>query len=184
MYKHMFKVENKLCITSLQVSLLHKMNHEVTINSSLISHPVIRTCTARVRWTCSPFRPAGSASLLLRLEFPPGGTLSVPGGVRDPPHRGSRSSRSAGSPDASLVSRFVACGIRVDRRSGRQNRGFYSQTRPRRCKTSPRISAEAPGRRSRVGRGKPAGHPPAGPGFPRALPSLSPAASDRERPIK
>lgn len=163
------------------------MSHDITIYGSLISHPVIRTCRVRVRWTSSPFRLAGSASLLPRLEFPLGVTLSVPACVRDPPHRGTRCCRSAGSPPplgASLVSPFAACGVPVDRRSGRQNRGFYSQKRPRRCKTSLHISAEVPGRRCRVGRGKPAGHPPTGPGFPRALPSWSPGASDRERPIK
>lgn len=161
------------------------MNHHRY--SYLISGPVIRTCRVRVRWTSSPLRLANSASLLRRLEFPLGVTFSVPACVRDSPHQGTRSCRSVGSPpppDASLVSPFAACGTPFDRRSGRRNREFYSQKRPRRCKTSRRISAEGPGRRCRGGRGRPAGHPPTGPGFPRALPSWSPGASDRERPRK
>lgn len=140
-----------------------------------------------MRLTSSPF-PPGSAPLLRRFEFHLGVTFSVPACLRDSPHQGTRSCRSSGSPppppDSSLVLPFAACAIPFGRRSERQNLGFYLQTHPRRCKTSRRISAEAPGRRCRVGRGRPAGHPLTAPGFPGALPCWSPGASDRERPLK
>ncbi len=128
----------------------------------------------------SPFRLPGSAALLYRRRFWSQPEVSLPLLVCAPldcPHRRSSCCHSPGSspPDRSLAWRSSGCGSPSGRRSGHQSLWIYYQTRPRRCKTSRRISAAAPGRRCPVGRDKPAGRPLSCPGFPCALPWWSPA---------